>query len=344
MKLTPEQQQQQEAEYAAAFGDDMEPAPEAEEAMPEGAMPTDAGSDMPPVESEATEASETPAAEAAETPMEQQAEAEAGTEQPMEPAADAPAEAPAEAAPALDIEKERQRLKSWEGRLKAMEADLKARAQQQPAESGDKAEQTAEVLEEVAGDTNNQALTHAALDAAEQVEQGEMTPQQAMTQLAEDFGPDFVKMIEAIAMAKAHEIAGRAADEKVGQVGGTVQQLIDALNDERLESHFNAIAEAHPDFDDIGKSEGFKAFILAMPDDERAEAERISGSGTAKEIVGLLNAYKKSQHQGDAEEAAPQPEDDDALAAAEGVRSTGGIKLPEQPVKGGSYEDAWSQF
>jgi hypothetical protein len=124
-------------------------------------------------------------------------------------------------------------------------------------------------------------------------------------------------------------------------VGQTLAELIDSLNDERERAHFGAIAEHHPDFNDVAGSQGFHAYLMAMPEDERTDAQRIVDGGTAKEIIGLLSAFKKSQHQGESNDTS-EP-DDDALDAAEGVRSAG-LKLPEQPAMGGSYEEAWDRF
>lgn len=349
MKISPEQAQQEDADYAAAFGEDQPMPPDSEEAVPEeGSAEAPAveqaaeaaPADMP--EMPAQEASETPAAEAAESPVEQQAEMDAGAEMPMEPEA-AASDAPApEASPALDIEKERQRLKSWEGRLKAQQAALDAREAQGKGDD-EPGEQAAEALEKVAEMSDNPELTHEALQAAEQVESGKMTYEQAAAMLSEDFGGDFVSLIKVIAQ---HE-GGNASGGKVAELQAALQQmsqafgqLVTELNDRDVQAHTKAISRAHKDVEEIAGSDGFRAYILAMPEDERVGAERVINEGEADEIIELLSAYKKSQEQTDADSGP----DDAALDAAEGVRSTGGIKLPEQPKMGGSYEEAWNEY
>jgi hypothetical protein len=296
---------------------------------------------------------EMPAEATAESPAEPEGEAPslALTIDPAE-AADAPAdaaapadvaaEAPAEAAePSIDIAKEEQRLRSWEGRLKALEKQLKAQGGEG---AGEAIEDVAEDAE-AAGDTQ---LADAAEAASEAVEAGEMTADQAMKMLAEDFGEDFVKMIEAIATAKAKEAGAAVAGEKVAEVGKTVDEIISSIVDERAKAHFERIADAHPDFNDIGQSPEFSSWIASLPEAEKADAERVAAGGTAKEIIKLLDTYKaqasKPASSGEGNQVAQtDPAVDAAMDAAEGVRSSG-LKLPEEPAKSDGYEDAWKEF
>lgn len=245
------------------------------------------------------------------------------------------------AAPAgeVDIAKETQRLKSWEGRLRAMEAKLKGSSPEAAADGGEQA--AGEALEEVAESTSNPELEEAAEQMAEAVESGEMTAAQAMKQLAEDFGEDFVRMIEAVAAAKAREAGERIVGEKVGELSKTVDQIIDNLVDDKSRAHFKAIADKHPDFNDVGQSPEFKSYIESLPEAERAEAQRVAAGGSSDEVIKLLDGYKASK------DAAPSQEDtpsDEAMDAAEGVRSSG-LVLPEVPEPApDDYEGAWDKF
>lgn len=313
----------------------------------------------PTVESDAPPAADAPAADPA--PVEPAADLAAEPVVDVAPAADGtqPAEgdAPADEAPVAEFDpaKERQRLKSWEGRLRKIEADLAAKADKVaagtpesngPVDDGSNAESaTAEALEQVANSAEDDepALATAADDMAEKVESGEMTPEQAMRQLAEDFGEPFVKMIEVIAAAAA----GKTADSKFGQVRSDIDEVISHISNARERAHFEAIAEAHPDFDEIGQSEAFKAFAGTDP-----ERQRIAASGSAKEINKLLTEFKAQSStpetpadaQAPATAAAPaaSPEDEEAMDAAEGVRSSGGLSLPKEPTPAGDYEAAWN--
>lgn len=248
--------------------------------------------------------------------------------------------------PQVDIEKETQRLKSWEGRLKAMEAKLKSAGVNSQEEE---AEVIGEAIEQAAEQAETPAEEEAIEQVAEQVENGELSPEEAMRQLAEDFGPEFVRMIEVIATAKASEAGGKAAAE----LQGTVEEIINDIKDTKTRSHFEQIAAVHPDFQEIGQSEQFKEFIDAMPEDQKATAIQVIGNGSAKQINQLLSNFK-DQSQGGSEpelteaqgesivDEAAEEQHNDALDAAEGVRSAG-MKLPEQPGQAQGYEDAWNE-
>ncbi|HOW46166.1 MAG TPA: hypothetical protein P5305_04105 [Rubrivivax sp.] len=382
MALKPEQIKQAEADYAAAFDEDMQsgPEPTEDEAFGLGAEPA---AEQPAAAQEPVDIAAAAEAEPAVGPGEQTAAEAQGDEpgaeegEPRDAAemggetngsAEGADQAVAVTVEAADLDKERQRLKSWEGRLRKIEADLKAKADAEasaapvetngPVTDGTNTEsQAADALEQVAdqaegnGDTT---LADGAEQAAEQVESGEMTATQAMKQLAEDFGEDFVRMIEVIAAAKAREAGAGAAAEKIGELGGTVDEIIADIRDGKARAHFSAIASAHPDFDEIGRSEGFAQYVDSLEGDAQAEAMRVAGSGSADEIIKLLGDYKASLQGAPAEEiaAADEPaaspvvdqDTDQQLADAEGVRSSG-MKLPETPAPGAtSYEDAWKEF
>ena len=161
----------------------------------------------------------------------------------------------------------------------------------------------------------------------------EMTPEAAMRQLEEDFGPEFVSMIVAIAGKSASEVA----DGKVSEIGATLQDVIGDIKDSRARRHFKEIYRAHPDFSDVGSSDEFTAWIEALPPDQKAEAQRVVASGDADEIVDLLTQYKRGNGGGDP--AADEQQIDDA----EGVRSTG-LRLPDAPEGGkDDFAAAWDE-
>lgn len=261
-----------------------------------------------------------------------------------EPAASEPA-----ADPGADLEKERQRLKSWEGRLKALAAKLEGTAPEVESAPAEALEETAEAAEA----KGNTELAAAAEEASDKVESGEMSAEQAMQMLAEDFGPEFVKMIEAIATAKAREAGEKVAGEKIGELGKTVEDIISDISDSKTRMHFERIHDAHPDFVEVSGSPAFAAFV-----DEDPERKNVVENGDARSIVKLLDDFKKSAasaepeaHAADAPAAAAAPAvDEGAVAAmddAEGVRSgpsgPSGLSLPEKPTANG-YEEAWDQF
>lgn len=235
--------------------------------------------------------------------------------------------------------KDIQRAKSWEGRLRKMEEDLKARAAQ--LEEREKS-MGAGAAEPAAGEA---PVAESVESAIEQVEDGTMTPEQAIKTLTEDFGPEFAKLLTTLIESKATEIANRAADERVGKMGQTMDQLISELVDDKQSDHFEAISEAHEDFEEFAESDAFKSYIDSLGPDERAAAIRTIENGSARKIIKLLSAAKAAS----ADQAA-QPDEpaQDASAsaaadAAEGVRSAG-LRIPEEPRKADGYEEAWNEF
>lgn len=239
----------------------------------------------------------------------------------------------------VDPEKEAQRLRSWEGRLKAMEAELKKAGAKTDEEQS---EAVGEAIEKAADSADTPADEEKVEQIAEQVESGQLTAEQAMKQLAEDFGDDFVKMIEAIAVSKAKEAGSTAAHEKVGELGKTVEEIINAIGDDKQRAHFEQIADKHPDFNEIANSEDFAKWIEAMPEGEQEKAKQVATGGTAKEINKLLDTFKAQQEQQDA--GGETDLQAGAMDDAEGVRSSG-IRLPEQPsASQDDYLGNWDKF
>lgn len=240
-----------------------------------------------------------------------------------------------------DIAREVQRLKSWEGRLKAMEKQKAApAAQEQPA--GQEQEEASDALHEVAGAakaTGSEELAAAASAAAEAIESGDTSPEDAMRQLSEDFGEDFVESIKKIVAATAKQ---------------AVEPVMKDIAKEResisVERHFAAIAAKHPDYQEIGASPELKKYIDSLPADQKAQAERIAQQGAAEEVIGLLSAYKaaKQKIEASAEKQRPAKADtaaiDSAAESLEGVRS-GGVRLPDKPPPADDdYAGAWERF
>ena len=244
--------------------------------------------------------------------------------------------------------KEAQRIKSWEGRLRKLEAELKAK----PAPVESAASETLEKVGETADEQGNEALGDAAESVAEQVESGTLSVSQAMKQLADDFGEDFVKMIEVIASAKAGEVGGQA----VSSVKGEVESIIGHIKDSAEKTHFKTIMASHPDFNDVRQDTAFAAFVQTDP-----ALQQVADGGNADEVVSLIQKFKDqnapAQPAAPAEPAVPaapaqaaatqQPGDDgqsdpEGADAAAGVRS-GGMRLPAEPVDSNDYEGAWNE-
>jgi hypothetical protein len=316
--------------------------PEIEEIDPEFAAAFNEGEDAPGLGAGAGDAAG--AADAADG-------GELGDGEVAQPAGEEAAVAPAAAAPAAGpelspeaLEQQAQKLRSWEGRLRAREAEISGKAAKPAA--GQDAEEASEMLEGVAGAAavgGSEDLAQAANAAAEAVESGEMTPEQAMAQLSEDFGNEFIGMIKVLAKA--------FAKEEVEPVAKKADELDTKFNSTAERAHFTAIAARHPDFRDVAQSPDFKAFLDGLPDDVRADAQNVAQGGTAEEVIDLLDVFKETAGKKQAPAAAAQPSQEDTGAAVdedlqsmEGVRS-GGVRLPEKPAAPkDDFEGAWEAF
>lgn len=275
----------QKKEYAKAFDDEMaieNGEVTEDDVATEGLIPDE-------LEGEATES----VAEVAE-------EGETATEEAPEVATEA-----ALAAPAPDIEKEIQRLKSWEGRLKAREAELKSRE---------------------AGVATGEMPASDAVQAVEQVADAVASGQSmddALEQIEADFGPEFVQALTALVSAQA----ARVVDEKVGVVNSDVASLIDALKNDRQREHFEIIAEKHPDFMEVGTSPEFMDWVKQKGE----EAQNIVNVGSARQVCALLSEFKKGANKGD-------PTEDGAVSVPS---RSGGLRLPAKPASSDDYLSAW---
>lgn len=275
----------QKKEYAKAFDDEMaieNGEVTEDDVATEGLIPDE-------LEGEATES----VAEVAE-------EGETATEEAPEVATEA-----ALAAPAPDIEKEIQRLKSWEGRLKAREAELKSRE---------------------AGVATGEMPASDAVQAVEQVADAVASGQSmddALDQIEADFGPEFVQALTALVSAQA----ARVVDEKVGVVNSDVASLIDALKNDRQREHFEIIAEKHPDFMEVGTSPEFMDWVKQKGE----EAQNIVNVGSARQVCALLGEFKKGANKGD-------PTEDGAVSVPS---RSGGLRLPAKPASSDDYLSAW---
>ena len=237
-----------------------------------------------------------------------------------------------------------QRQRSWEGRLRAREAQLAAKqaeleamaAQLQGGAQAPVMRAEGGEVDEMMHEAGEGAEVEAMEGAAEQLESGK--PVDAVIQsLRDDFGDDFVSAIESLVQAKAAEIAEKMVGEKVGDVNGAVEALITNLQDRDERSHFSTIAKAHPDFMEVANGEGMGAYLAALPPNERAAAEAVIDGGSAEDVIALIEAVKSHGQPQDAQH------DDEAMAAAEGVRSNG-LKLPEKPTQSDDYSAAWDEF
>ncbi len=328
--LSEEQRKQDEAAFAAAFDEDQAKAPETSEdeafglqaeEVPAGETP-DAGTAVA-VTDGSQEAAADEADVAAAMGEEAAPESAAAIEGEAVPGADeVPAEVPAEVpddggdVPPEDV----QAFKSWQGRLKKREQELAAR------EAALAEREASGVAGGQPGDA--QEATEAAAEQATEIVQQSGSFEEAIARLSEDFGSEFVQLIQAVA-AKA---GGDAVASKSSEVMDAIDALKEASSVRDTNEHFEYIADQHPDYTDLIESPEFSAWLEANPD-HQATCEH----GNKRAVVKMLSAFKKSQ------EEATNGGSDDGLDDAAGVRSSG-LALPETKPKASGFEDAWNDY
>ena len=310
--VKPGQAQAESDEMAQAFNEDTPPPPEQTEDEAFGLTPPDqAGGETPSADTstattESGNGEEVPPEDAGAAPQDA-----GGGDLPSEP----DIQAPADGEPAMSPEDE-QRAKSWEGRLRkreeelaAREAELKAKEErlaggEAAAEGESQSEEVAE-MESPSGDTDDGMAG------------GEFeSPEQAVAWATENFGPEFVKVIDLIVDARLKS--------GMGDMDSRLSALLRRIEDREICDHFLKIANAEPDFLTIVKSPEFGDW---RDGHEQADHySQVMQNGTADDVIAMLQAFKDAQRQ-----VGGTIVDDDA---ADGVRSTGaGLVLPEE-VKG----------
>lgn len=352
---TPEQDAQDQKDFAEAFASDVN-----RSALP-GDDETFGNMEAEPKnQAEAEAQGQGGAAPAADAPTEGGSDAPSGTEGAE---ASAGGGADAGAAPAMAIvieagaedggsvpssdeamddeptdEKDKARASSWRGRLEARERDLAAREAALKEREASMQGPVEEAGETPTQEANEGAMGEKLEETVEAVQNGELTVDQAMKTLTEDFGPDFVKMLQVLVDATATAAAGKVADEKVGALSKNVDGIVDQYVNDKAQNHYESISDAHPDFIEVAESDEFKAWVDGMPEEDKTKALKVIGGGTSRQIVRLISAFKESSKK------APEVEDTGAMDAAESPRSGTALTIPERPTSSEGYEEAWEKF
>lgn len=319
--VKPGQQEAEAQEMAAAFGEDIPPPAEQTDDEAFGLTPPDqAGGETPGADTATVTADsggeEVPAEGApAEMPEE-------GGELPADPGLPAePSDGEAEISP-----EDEQRAKSWEGRLRKREEELAAREAELKAmeermaggEAADEGESAAEEMAEMespGGDADDMAGSEFE------------SPEQAVAWATENFGPEFVKVIDLIVESRIKS--------GMGDVDSRLSGVLQRIEDRDVRDHFREIARAKPDFLSVVKSPEFGDWRAGH--EQADHYAQVMQDGTADDVIAMLQAFDDSQNQVDGTIV------DDA---AEGVRSTGaGLVLPEE-AKGAAddYLSAFKEF
>lgn len=161
-----------------------------------------------------------------------------------------------------------------------------------------------------------------------------------VAQLEEDYGPEFVKAMDAMIERRARQIV----EEMGGQFAGDVERKIDKIVELSAQGlgrlHRSVLLSMRKDAEDVANSEEFGAWVASLPDEERAQAEAAIEDGDLPDLLALFERYDGR------EDGEQSPEDVWAEGAAAGVKGSAPIRLPQRaPVsEDDEYKRAWESF
>jgi len=138
--------------------------------------------------------------------------------------------------------------------------------------------------------------------------------------------PELAKTVCALVRATVEEVAGPV------------------LANLELERHVRRIAAAHPDWEELAVGPDLSQWIEGHPAYMAASLRRVAEAGNAEEVIDLLNRFK---HETGRLAAARQAEHDQARRQRDAERATAVPSRGAGPVKGrsdkGDFRGAWSE-
>lgn len=215
-----------------------------------------------------------------------------------------------------DLQKERQKTASWEGRIR------KANERAEAAEAAVKA------LKEKSEDKGMK-------DAPSQddIPTGD---DDAILQDFRDEFPDLIRPVEIL----ANRIAEKMVQDLKGEISPTIESLQTTQEQSAQDLHLETITKAHPDWRDIKDSGRLKQWVSLQPAFVQESLVRVIKQGTAEEVIEMFDTYKqvngitKNKPKG-----ANPPSRADALLAVPG--QSGGPP-PDKP-DANDFDSAWAE-
>jgi hypothetical protein len=162
-----------------------------------------------------------------------------------------------------------------------------------------------------------------------------------MAILSAEFGADFGDLLTRAIIQICQQQIGHG----MNSLDAKVESLIAHLSQERQQNHLQTIAASHKDFMEIVDSPAFMEWKSEQDASGQADIARVMEQGSAQEIIAMLTRFKQDQADDDDDDGnatAHASAHDPAMAAAEGVRSSG-IRLPKAPSAADDFAAAWNE-
>jgi hypothetical protein len=234
-----------------------------------------------------------------------------------------PQDSPEVAAIKAELEKERQKTKSWEGRIRA--ANERAKAAEEEAERLKQERETKQVVppaKPLSSDEEDTAV-----------------------KAFEDEFPDLPKPILAMVRKNLMPMVETMISERVGKIESVVpkvEKLQKHIEVDAETAHYDAITKAHPDWETIVSSGELDKFIESQPSYVRKALEKVKANGETEEVIDMFSQYKLTNNKPKPVPPKTPVEDDpkDLLAVP---ASPGGPKTPKQGAAKDDFDGAWDE-
>ena len=227
-----------------------------------------------------------------------------------------------------ELERERQRTRSWEGRIRA---------------ANEKARQAEAELERLRReqDKRRERPVEDRPDAPETADEDA-----ALKAFREEF-PDLPRPIIALVKREIIPMVQEMIRAEVGKIEPAVKEvevIKRHIEVDASEAHLRAITNAHPDWKQIVSSGELDRFIEAQPSFVRRALEQVRDEGSTEEVIEMFGQYKQwaSVNRQPTQNTDRRPKHDDIKDEIAVPASPGGPRVPKKLDKD-NFDAAWEE-
>jgi plasmid stabilization system protein ParE len=166
--------------------------------------------------------------------------------------------------------------------------------------------------------------TLTAAKEADDVSGGTKAQDEVLAQLNEDF-PELAEKLGPVLKVMIEQGVKTTVGALEAKVNELIKPLQTSVEESSADKHFNAIREAHSDFNDLMKGDTVDKWIETQPAFVRSRYAEVLEKGTASEVIELIGAFKEATKPAEVIKT-PTAEEVAAAAAAkvaEASKSTG---------------------
>jgi len=164
---------------------------------------------------------------------------------------------------------------------------------------------------------------------------------EAMDALAASVEEDFPELLELMKFENSRTIKSLQNEmaELKKQIAADLAPVVKNSNDQYVEKHFSQIRDAHKDFDAIMESPEITAWVDSHPAPVKAAYQAIIDSGTAKDVIDMVSAFKATQKPATAGDTAEQIAKKAAAAEEKAKGKTAPKSLSDIPAGTAAHHD-----